>query len=182
MSDSAQNIIDWVSGTPLRVFIILLTAVLTQSFGSRAVQRAMNRLATADLVPGPRNIVARQKERARTIGGVLAATLKTVIWIVAIGMVLGEFGFNLGPLIASAGILGVAVGLGAQTLVRDTLSGIFMLVEDQYGVGDSVDVLDIKGTVEKVGLRVTTVRDNEGTLWYLRNGEILKVGNQSQSG
>jgi small-conductance mechanosensitive channel len=97
-------------------------------------------------------------------------------------MVLGEFGFNLGPLIASAGILGVAVGLGAQTLVRDTLSGIFMLVEDQYGVGDSVDVLDIKGTVEKVGLRVTTVRDSEGTLWYLRNGEILKVGNQSQSG
>ena len=142
----------------------------------------MNRLATADLVPGPRNIVARQKERARTIGGVLAATLKAVIWIVAAGMVLGEFGFNLGPLIASAGILGVAVGLGAQTLVRDILSGIFMLVEDQYGVGDSVDVLDIKGSVEKVGLRVTTVRDKEGTLWYLRNGEILKVGNQSQSG
>ena len=182
MSDSAQNFIDWVSGTPLRVFIILLTAILVQSFGSRAIQRAMNRLATADLVPGPRNIVARQKERARTIGGVLAATLKAVIWIVAAGMVLGEFGFNLGPLIASAGILGVAVGLGAQTLVRDILSGIFMLVEDQYGVGDNVDVLDIKGSVEKVGLRVTTVRDTEGTLWYLRNGEILKVGNQSQSG
>ena len=182
MSDSAQNFIDWVGGTPLRVFIILLTAILVQSFGSRAINRAMNRLATADLVPGPRNIVARQKERARTIGGVLAATLKAVIWIVAAGMVLGEFGFNLGPLIASAGILGVAVGLGAQTLVRDILSGIFMLVEDQYGVGDSVDVLDIKGSVEKVGLRVTTVRDKEGTLWYLRNGEILKVGNQSQSG
>ena len=182
MSDSAQNFIDWVSGTPLRVFIILVTAILVQSFGSRAIARAMNRLATADLVPGPRNIVARQKERARTIGGVLAATLKAVIWIVAAGMVLGEFGFNLGPLIASAGILGVAVGLGAQTLVRDTLSGIFMLVEDQYGVGDNVDVLDIKGNVEKVGLRVTTVRDKEGTLWYLRNGEILKVGNQSQSG
>jgi small-conductance mechanosensitive channel len=182
MNDTAQNFIDWVSGTPLRVFIILLTAILAQSFGGRAIHRAMNRLATADLVPGPRNIVARQKERARTIGGVLAATLKALILIVATGMVLGEFGFNLGPLIASAGILGVAVGLGAQTLVRDTLSGIFMLVEDQYGVGDSVDVLDIKGTVEKVGLRVTTVRDKEGTLWYLRNGEILKVGNQSQSG
>ncbi|CAB4712535.1 unannotated protein [freshwater metagenome] len=182
MSDSAQNFIDWVSGTPLRVFVILLTAILLQSFGSRAIARAMNRLATADLVPGPRNIVARQKERARTIGGVLAATLKALIWIVATGMVLGEFGFNLGPLIASAGILGVALGLGAQTLVRDILSGIFMLVEDQYGVGDSVDVLDVKGTVEKVGLRVTTVRDANATLWYLRNGEILKVGNQSQSG
>jgi small-conductance mechanosensitive channel len=97
-------------------------------------------------------------------------------------MALGEFGFDLGPLIASAGIVGVAVGLGAQTLVRDILSGIFMLIEDQYGVGDSVDVLEIEGVVEKVGLRVTTVRDGQGTLWYLRNGEILKVGNQSQSG
>ena len=142
----------------------------------------MNRLATADLVLGPGNIVARQKERARTIGGVLAATLKALIWIIATAMVLGEFGFNLGPLIASAGILGVALGLGAQTLVRDILSGIFMLIEDQYGVGDSVDVLEIQGVVEKVGLRVTTVRDKKGTLWYLRNGEILKVGNQSQSG
>jgi len=182
MNDSAQNFIDWLSGTPLRIITILLIAVLAQSLGGRAIHRAMNRLATTDLILGPRNIVARQKERARTIGGVLAATLKSVVWIVATGMMLGEFGFNLGPLIASAGILGVALGLGAQTLVRDILSGIFMLIEDQYGVGDSVDVLDIQGVVEKVGLRVTTVRDKDGTLWYLRNGEILKVGNQSQSG
>jgi small-conductance mechanosensitive channel len=142
----------------------------------------MNRLATADLLPGPRNIVARQKERASTIGGVLSATLKVAIWIIAIAMALGEFGFDLGPLIASAGVVGVALGLGAQTLVRDVLSGIFMLIEDQYGVGDEVDVLEVKGIVEKVGLRVTIVRDGSGTLWYLRNGEILKVGNQSQSG
>ena len=182
MSNSLQNALDWISGTPLRVTVIVISTLLTQSFGIRAIDRAMNRLASADLVPGPRNIVARQKERARTIGGVLTSTLKTVIWVVAVAMVLGEFGFNLGPLIASAGILGVALGLGAQTLVRDVLSGIFMLVEDQYGVGDSVDVLDVKGTVEKVGLRVTCVRDTNGTLWYLRNGEILKVGNQSQSG
>jgi small-conductance mechanosensitive channel len=142
----------------------------------------MNKLAAADLVPGPRNIVARQKERASTIGGVLSATLKVAIWIIAIAMALGEFGFDLGPLIASAGVVGVALGLGAQTLVRDVLSGIFMLIEDQYGVGDTVDLLEVQGTVEKVGLRVTTVRDTSGMLWYLRNGEILKVGNQSQSG
>jgi small-conductance mechanosensitive channel len=142
----------------------------------------MNKLASADLVPGPRNIVARQKERASTIGGVLSATLKVAIWIIAIAMALGEFGFDLGPLIASAGVVGVALGLGAQTLVRDVLSGIFMLIEDQYGVGDKVDLLEVQGTVEKVGLRVTTVRDTSGTLWYLRNGEILKVGNKSQSG
>ena len=182
MSETAQNFIDWLRGTPLRVLIILITSILAQYFGGRTIERAMNRLATADLVLGPRNIVARQKERARPLGGVLAATWTSLIWIIATAMVLGEFGFNLGPLIASAGILGVALGLGAQTLVRDILSGIFMLIEDQYGVGDSVDVLEIQGVVEKVGLRVTTVRDKKGTLWYLRNGEILKVGNQSQSG
>lgn len=182
MSESMRNFLDWMAGTPLRILTILLAAALIQSFGSRAIARAMARLASADLVPGPRNIVARQKERASTIGGVLTATLKAATWIIAIGMALGEFGFDLGPLIASAGIVGVAVGLGAQTLVRDILSGIFMLVEDQYGVGDTVNVLDVSGIVEKVGLRVTTVRDSQGILWYLRNGEILKVGNQSQSG
>jgi small-conductance mechanosensitive channel len=182
MSDSMRNFLEWMAGTPLRILIILIAAGFIQTFGSRAITRAMNKLASADLVLGPRNIVARQKERASTIGGVLTATLKSATWIIAIAMALGEFGFDLGPLIASAGIVGVAVGLGAQTLVRDILSGIFMLIEDQYGVGDSVNVLEIEGVVEKVGLRVTTVRDGQGTLWYLRNGEILKVGNQSQSG
>ena len=182
MSDSMREFLDWLAGTPLRVLTILVAAALIQSFGSRAITRAMNKLASVDLVPGPRNIVARQKERASTIGGVLSATLKSATWIIATAMALGEFGFDLGPLIASAGIVGVALGLGAQTLVRDILSGIFMLIEDQYGVGDTVDVLEIEGVVEKVGLRVTTVRDGQGTLWYLRNGEILKVGNQSQSG
>jgi len=182
MNDSMREFLDWLAGTPLRVLTILVAALLIQSFGSRAITRAMNKLASVDLVPGPRNIVARQKERASTIGGVLSATLKSTTWVVASAMALGEFGFDLGPLIASAGIVGVALGLGAQTLVRDILSGIFMLIEDQYGVGDTVEVLEIEGVVEKVGLRVTTVRDGQGTLWYLRNGEILKVGNHSQSG
>jgi small-conductance mechanosensitive channel len=177
-----RNFLEWMAGTPLRILSILLGAIAIQSFGSRAIARAMVKLASADLVPGPRNIVARQKERATTLGGVLTATLKSATWIIALAMALGEFGFDLGPLIASAGVVGVAIGLGAQTLVRDILSGIFMLIEDQYGVGDTVSVLEIEGVVERVGLRVTTVRDPQGTLWYLRNGEILKVGNQSQSG
>jgi small-conductance mechanosensitive channel len=95
-------------------------------------------------------------------------------------MILGELGVDLGPLVASAGVVGFAVGLGAQTIVRDVFSGIIMLIEDQYGVGDEVEVLEVSGTVETVGLRITTIRDKKGTLWYLRNGEILKVGNKSQ--
>ena len=181
MSEQTRNILEWLSGSPLRIFTVLVAAWISHSIGHRAIDRAINKLATADLKPGP-GFAKRQSERARTTGSVLNSILKAVIWIIALGMILGEFGFNLGPVIASAGVIGVAIGLGAQTLVRDILSGIFMLIEDQYGVGDTVDVLDIEGVVEKVGLRVTTVRDGQGTLWYLRNGEILKVGNQSQSG
>ena len=95
-------------------------------------------------------------------------------------MILGELGVDLGPLVASAGVVGFAVGLGAQSIVRDVFSGIIMLIEDQYGVGDEVEVLEVSGVVESVGLRITSVRDKKGTLWFLRNGEILKVGNKSQ--
>jgi len=181
MNFTAKEALDWFSGSPLRILLVLLVAMASQYFGKRAITRAMNRLATTDLRPGSKGVGARQKERAKTTGTVLNSTLNSVIWLIAFATILGEFGFNLGPFIASAGVIGVALGLGAQTIVRDVLSGIFMLVEDQYGVGDTVEVLEIKGIVEKVGLRITTVRDSNGTLWYLRNGEILKVGNSSQS-
>jgi small-conductance mechanosensitive channel len=179
MSEQTRNILEWLSGSPLRIFTVLVAAWISHSIGHRAIDRAINKLATADLKPGP-GFAKRQSERARTTGSVLNSILKAVIWIIALGMILGEFGFNLGPVIASAGVIGVAIGLGAQTLVRDILSGIFMLIEDQYGVGDEIKVLDIEGVVEKVGLRITTIRDKKDVLWYVRNGEILVIGNGSQ--
>ena len=179
MSEQTRNILEWLSGAPLRVFSVLVAAWIAQSIGHRAIVRAVNKLATADLKPGP-GFAKRQSERARTTGSVLTSILKAAVWIIAIAMILGEFGFNLGPVIASAGVIGVAVGLGAQTLVRDILSGIFMLIEDQYGVGDQITTLEIEGVVEKVGLRITTIRDKKGVLWYVRNGEILVIGNASQ--
>ena len=172
--------LDWFTGAPLNITVIIILALSIARFGQRWITRFMNRIATADLIPGPKRSGIRQKERAKTTSTVLKSTLNGVIWLIAIFMILAEFGLNLGPLIASAGVIGVALGLGAQTLVRDILSGIFMLVEDQYGVGDKIDVLDVQGVVETVGLRITTVRDAKGTIWYLRNGEILKVGNKSQ--
>ena len=172
----------WFDGAPLHIVIILVAAIATQQIGRRAINRIVERISRADLVPGPKNLANRQAERARTLGTVLSSTLNATVWIIAIFMMLDEFGLNLGPLIASAGVIGVALGLGAQTIVRDVLSGTLMLIEDQYGVGDEVDVLDVKGKVEKVGLRITSVRHKDGTIWYLRNGEILKVGNSSQSG
>ena len=179
MSEQTRSILEWLSGSPLRIFTVLVAAWISLSIGHRAIDRAINKLATADLKPGP-GFAKRQSERARTTGSVLSSILKAVIWIIALGMILGEFGFNLGPVIASAGVIGVAIGLGAQTLVRDILSGIFMLIEDQYGVGDEIKVLDIEGVVEKVGLRITTIRDKKDVLWYVRNGEILVIGNGSQ--
>jgi small-conductance mechanosensitive channel len=180
-ADRTQKAWNWFSGSPVHIVVIIVVARIAQRIGRRAITKAMNRLASVDLVHGPGHPIVRQKERARTTGTVLTSTLNAVIWVVALGMILGEFGLNLGPLIASAGVIGIAFGLGAQSIVRDVLAGLFMLIEDQYGVGDRIDVLEISGAVERVGLRITTVRDEAGTLWYLRNGEIMKVGNRSQS-
>ena len=179
MSERTQAIWDWFNGAPFRVLIIFVVALISHVAGNRAIDRAISRLAHVDLKPGP-GTAKRQAERARTIGTVFSSAFNAAVWIIAIGMILGEFGFNLGPVIASAGVIGVALGLGAQTIVRDVLSGIFMLVEDQYGVGDEIHVQDIEGKVEKVGLRITQVRDKKNVLWFVRNGEILVVGNKSK--
>ena len=125
--------------------------------------------------------VERRQQRAATMGSLLKSISTGVIFVIVLFMVIAQLGYNIGPLIASAGILGVALGFGAQSLVKDFLSGIFMILEDQYGVGDVVNVGEATGTVEAVGLRVTRLRDIDGTVWYVRNGEILAVGNMSQN-
>jgi small conductance mechanosensitive channel len=122
----------------------------------------------------------RRLQRARTIGSLLRSVVSVTVWGTAFVLVLTELGLNPAPLIASAGVVGLAIGFGAQNLVRDFLSGMFMMLEDQYGVGDVIDVGEASGTVEAVGLRVTTLRDINGTVWYVRNGEVLRVGNSSQ--
>lgn len=122
----------------------------------------------------------RREQRGGTIASVLRSTTSVVILTVAVIVILGELGISLAPIVASAGILGLAVGFGAQSLVSDVIAGMFMLLEDQYGVGDWVDVGDASGEVEVVGLRVTQVRDGNGVLWFVRNGEIARVGNHSQ--
>jgi small conductance mechanosensitive channel len=122
----------------------------------------------------------RRRQRAEALGSVLRSVASVSIFAVTVMLVVAELGVNLAPLIASAGIAGIALGFGAQHLVKDFLAGLFMLLEDQYGVGDVVDLGEASGTVEEVGLRITTVRDARGVLWYIRNGEIVRVGNKSQ--
>jgi small conductance mechanosensitive channel len=116
----------------------------------------------------------------RALGAILRSAASVTIFAIAGFIILGDLSINLAPLLASAGVLGVAVGFGAQSLVRDYLAGIFMLVEDQYGVGDVITVGDASGTVEDVTLRITRVRDVNGIVWHIRNGAIETVGNESQ--
>jgi small conductance mechanosensitive channel len=123
---------------------------------------------------------ARIVQRARTIGLVLSNLLTAGLTISALIAILSELGIAIGALAAGAGILGAALGFGAQSLVKDFIAGLFIVVEDQFGVGDFVDLGTATGVVESIRLRVTQVRDTEGTVWYVRNGEILRVGNQSQ--
>ncbi|HEY0646108.1 MAG TPA: mechanosensitive ion channel family protein, partial [Nocardioides sp.] len=123
----------------------------------------------------------RRVQRAATMGSLLKSIVSGIVFTVIALMVISELGYDIAPLIASAGILGVALGFGAQALVKDFLSGIFMIFEDQYGVGDVVDLGEASGTIEAVSLRVTRLRDVNGTVWYVRNGEVLRVGNMSQN-
>jgi len=185
---------DWFIATPGGIMLIVVIGLLFRWFVCRAIDRLVSR-ASKGAVPGviantragefladlkPANH-ARRQQRAETIGSLLKSVATGVILAIVTVSVLAKLGINIAPIIASAGIVGVALGFGAQNLVKDFLSGIFMILEDQYGVGDSVDLGEANGTVEAVGLRVTRLRDVNGTVWYVRNGEILRVGNQSQN-
>jgi len=193
-STVAAGAADWFVTKPIKIALILLLALVLYRLVSRAIGRfieslrsssvrrtldSLNEAAPRSLVaPGPLN--ARALQRAETIGAVLRSVTKAAIAGIAVLMVLGEFGLNLGPLIAGAGIVGIALGFGAQSLVKDFLSGIFMLIEDQFGVGDIIDCGEASGVVEALSLRTTRLRDVEGTVWHVPNGEIRRVGNKSQ--
>ncbi|MGO9779079.1 MAG: mechanosensitive ion channel family protein [Streptosporangiaceae bacterium] len=123
----------------------------------------------------------RRHQRAHALGSILRSAASVTIFAIAVAIGLGDLGVNLAPVLASAGVVGIAVGFGAQNLVRDFLAGIFMLLEDQYGVGDVINIGDsTTGTVEAVSLRTTRLRDVNGVVWHLRNGALEKVGNESQ--
>lgn len=160
----------------LQIVLIVLLAWLVV----RLLRRLGRRLITGlkgDLPETSR----RRSQRLDTLGSVSSSIFGFVVWTVAVITILGSaFGINIGPFLAGAGILGIALGFGAQDLVKDLLSGLFMMVEDQYGVGDVVDVGEATGVVERLGVRSTRVRDVTGTLWHIPNGEIRRVGNMSQ--
>jgi small conductance mechanosensitive channel len=191
---------DWLAenarvlvATPARILLVVLVAVVARALAHRAIRRLTDRTATGamtTILRPLRNRVAqydpdgqiteRRTQRAEAIGSVLRSFASIVILGIAVVLVLGELGINLAPIVASAGVVGVALGFGAQNLIKDFIAGIGIILEDQYGVGDVVDLGEAIGTVEAVGLRITRLRDVNGVVWYVRNGEVLRVGNKSQ--
>ncbi|MDQ6839685.1 MAG: mechanosensitive ion channel family protein [Actinomycetota bacterium] len=158
----------------LGILVVVVGAFVATHLGSRAARRSVESLVERSTLPGA---AARSAGRARTLGGVAASLVRVVVWAIAVLLVLDKFGINLGPLLAGASIVGVALGFGAQSMVKDFLSGFFILAEDQYGVGDVITIGDTTATVEEVNLRVTRMRGTDGTVWFIPNGEIRKVGN-----
>ena len=172
---SASTVESLIEG-PFKVAAILLVAMLLSRIGGGVAVRAVTRLGRSSPLAEKS---PRAEQRASTLAGVAASTLRVGIWTVAILLVAGEIGLNLGPLLAGAGIVGLALAFGAQSLVKDFVSGFFILAEDQYGVGDLITIGTVTGTVEQVNLRVTSIRANDGTVWFVPNGEIRRVGNAS---
>jgi small conductance mechanosensitive channel len=187
-----ESSLDWLLGAPVKVLLTVVLAVVARWLAHRAITKAVETSiarseasrAKRDHKGGGRALTGvageRYRQRTLTMGSLLRSIATIVIATVAALTVLALLGIPLAPLLASAGVGGVALGFGAQALVRDYLSGIFMILEDQYGVGDFIDTGEAIGTVEEVTLRVTRLRDLDGVVWYVRNGEIIRIGNRSQ--
>jgi small conductance mechanosensitive channel len=185
---------EWFLGAPMDILVTILLALvirwLLQRLIKRVVQTATSRHAQrlAGLPSRAGRALAgavgvaheRHVQRTRAMGALLGSVVTFVVGGLAALTIMQILGIDVGPMLGAAGVAGVALGFGAQSLVKDFLSGIFMIIEDQYGVGDVIDTGEAIGTVEDVTLRVTQLRDANGVTWYVRNGEILRIGNRSQ--
>lgn len=192
---NAERAQDWLLTDGLRILLTIVLALVVRWLLHRLIARVVRTMTERtstrhDDADGSRAgriwaqatgaARARHQQRMATLGSLLRSVVTFVVGLIATLTVMDLVGIPLGPLLASAGVGGVALGFGAQSLVKDFLSGIFMILEDQYGVGDVVDTGEAVGTVEEVSLRVTRLRDADGVTWYVRNGEVLRIGNLSQ--
>jgi small conductance mechanosensitive channel len=161
--------------TPLRVALIVVVAFLITAVLQRVVGRLLSRLM------GRGGAYPRAEARRRALASALRGAFVGIVWTIAVITIVGEIGINLGAFIATATVIGGAVAFGAQTMVRDVIAGFFVLAEDQYGVGDEVDLGLAAGSVEKITLRSVRLRDGEGKVWFVPHGNVQRVANSSQA-
>lgn len=174
LSDFGARTASFLVVRPLRILLITLVAVIVAKVLSRLTNdgvRSLHRRAPI------RSTSVRAELRTATMATAVSRLVRLVVWIIAGLLMLNELGVNLAPLLAGAGVVGVALGLGAQSLVKDMVAGLFIIGEDQYGVGDIVDLGPAAGVVEEVNLRATRLRSADGTVWWVPNGQIQRVGN-----
>ncbi len=193
-NETLANLSNWFIDKPLQVLVVLVVALILSRLARRWVRRLVTRVIAPETDPGqrlgklgieiPESLTVepdpRRESRAASASVVLTSTIIAAIWVIALLTVLGIIGIQLGPLLAGAGVAGVALGFGAQSLVKDCIAGLFMLIEDQYGIGDVVDLGEAVGVVEEVSLRTTVLRGVDGTVWHVPNGVVQRVGNRSQ--
>ncbi|HEY6687298.1 MAG TPA: mechanosensitive ion channel domain-containing protein [Propionibacteriaceae bacterium] len=187
-----DNLAALVVFKPIRIVLLIVAAFVLRRvlhrMINRSVRRAVDRPLTSrnqmaqKLIDATTVSAERRKQRIESLGSLASSAVSFVIFLVAILMILAEMGFNITTLVAGTSVVAVTLAFGMQSIVKDLVSGVFMLVEDQLGVGDYVDMEKASGVVEAIGLRVTELRDKDGTVWYVRNGEIVRVGNYSQGG
>ena len=173
-----QNLISWSISHGIKIIVILFIAWLVTRIGRIFISKLIKTLIEKAEIVGKDGKV--QKQRGETLSKVFSSTLKIVIWIIAILTVLPEFGINPTPLLAGAGLIGLAIGMGSKNLVQDYLAGLFILLEDQYRVGEEVDISGKKGKVIDLTLRRTVIKDEEGTVHYIPNGQIKSASNLSR--
>lgn len=169
---------DWLLNDGIKITVIIIAVILIRLFSKPIIDRIIRKIIVADHDDDIGH--EGEKKREDTLIGVTAAALNIGVVLVAIIMILSELGMNIAPLLAAAGVVGLAVGFGAQSLVRDFFTGLFILLENQFRVGDSVKIGDVAGTVENISLRITTIRDMDGSLHHIPNGEIKIASNRSK--
>ncbi len=187
-----QNLAALVLFKPIRILLLIIAAFVLRRVVHRVIRRSVRRAVdrpwtsrnqmTQKLIDATTVSAERRKQRIEGLGSLACSAVTFAIFLVVILMILAEMGFNITTIVAGTSVIALTLTFGLQSIVKDLVSGVFMLVEDQLGVGDFVDMEKATGVVEAIGLRVTELRDRDGTVWYVRNGEIVRVGNYSQGG
>ena len=187
-----DNLAELVLFRPLRIVLLIIAAFVLRRVLRRLINRSVRRAIdqplsarnemTQKLINVTTPSAERRKQRLSALGSLAQSAVTLVIFGVLILMILAELGYNITTILAGTTVIAVTVAFGLQSVVKDLFSGVFMLVEDQLGVGDYVDMDMASGVVQAIGLRVTELRGEDGTVWYVRNGEVLRVGNFSQGG